>query len=185
MISLIHDLETGSFPGWPEAEWRCYLWEKADEAFRSDTLEGRLFAYLIFQQLAEELLIVAAEYYIFELRCMIYPRDVQFRSLRDMTFGQAIAYAQEVCPRDARLNALLEACTRLNQLRKRFVHKLLEFEDESKVMKTTERARSIIRRIDDCFDDIADHYRINVFPYWQSRVEELKASNKTDAGDGK
>jgi uncharacterized protein YeeX (DUF496 family) len=174
MNSIIEDLEKGSFPGWPEANWRIYLSEKADEAYRTNTIEGRLFSFLVFQQLAEELLLVAAENYIFELRCIIFPRTVKLKSTRDMTFGQIISYAKEVCPIDERLNRLLDQCDKLNQLRKRFIHKLLEFKDELKIMKTTEKARSIIRKINDAYDDIADHYRIEAFPFWQSRIEEMK-----------
>jgi hypothetical protein len=172
--SIIEDLEDGSFPGWPEAEWRIYLYEKADESYKTNTIEGRLFAFLVFQQLSEELLLVAAEKYIFELRCIIFPREINFKSMRDMTFGQIISYAKEVCPIDERLNNLLVHCEKLNQLRKKFIHKLLEFEDELKIMKTTEKARSIVRKINDAYDDIDDHYRIKVFPHWQSRIEEMK-----------
>jgi len=172
--SIIEDLQNGSFPGWPEAEWRIYLSEKAEEAYRTNTIEGRLFAFLVFQQLAEELLIVAAENYIFELRCIIFPRDIKYKSMRDMTFGQIISYTKEVCPIDERLSTLLVQCDKLNQLRKKFIHKLLEFEDELKTMKTTEKARSIVRNINDAYDDIADHYRLVVFPHWQSRIEEMK-----------
>jgi hypothetical protein len=172
--SVIDDLQNGSFPGWPEAEWRIYLSDKALEAYRTNTIEGRLFALLVFQQLSEELLIVSAENYIFELRCIIFPRDIKFRSMRDMTFGQIISYTKEVCPIDERLSALLDQCGKLNQLRKKFIHKLLEFEDELKIMKATEKARSIVKKINDAYDDIADHYRLVVFPYWQSRIEEMK-----------
>lgn len=172
--SIIDDLENGCFPGWPEAEWRIYLSEKADEAYRTNTIEGRLFAFLVFQQLAEELLLVAAENYIFELRCIIFPREIKLKSMGDMTFGQIISYAKEVCPIDEQLKALLDQRDKLNQLRKKFIHKLLEFEDELKIMKTTEKARSIVRKINDAYDDIADHYRIVVFPRWQSRIEEMK-----------
>jgi|GEM_PF-6465645 len=172
--SIIEDLENGSFPGWPEAEWRIYLSEKASEAYRTNTIEGRLFAFLVFQQLAEELLLVAAESYIFELRCIIFPREIKLKSMRDMSFGQIISYTKEVCPIDEKLNALLDQCEKLNQLRKKLIHKLVEFEDEKKIMQTTEKARFFIRKINDAYDNIADHYRIVVFPKWQSRVEEMK-----------
>ncbi|MCK4826740.1 hypothetical protein KA005_63980, partial [bacterium] len=63
---------------------------------------------------------------------------------------------------------------KLNLLRKKFIHKLLEFEDELKIMKTTEKAHSIVRKINDAYDDIADHYRLVVFPHWQTRIEGMK-----------
>ncbi|MBH2007603.1 hypothetical protein I8H83_03300 [Candidatus Saccharibacteria bacterium] len=95
----------------------------ASEAFQKQTLEGYLAAFLIYQQIAEDMVKNIIKLARMFNQLSVFPMKIEYGSLDDsqMTFGRLLHELQSLPHEDTKL---VDLCKQLNIRRIQLVHKI-------------------------------------------------------------
>lgn len=122
----------------------------ANNAFNKKSVEGRLSSVLIYHQIVEEFLINLLKLSNLYIQAEIWPNRLKLKVSEKLMFGQIIKEHEKTVDFEAK-DELLSKCSKFNQTRIKYVHRLLKF-------KTNEQIISEAEKIKDDFHEITELY---------------------------
>jgi len=160
----------GVLSSWPEFERPDFLDEldnAAQEALDRDTLEGYLAAFLIYQQLSEEMLKLIIDLGRIFIQCSALPLTITYRPLdKKITFGGLIDKLDEIPLEDDNLKIL---CKELNTLRAQLVHRITRKSNLEEIRRKCARAHVLYANIHNEFERIEDLLKMGISELRESK----------------
>ena len=163
--------ENGVLYGWPEFERPDFLDEldsAAQEALDRNTLEGYLAAFLIYQQLSEEMLKLIINLGRIYTQCATLPLMITYKPLDEkITFGGLIDRLNEIPLEDDNLKTL---CRELNVLRAQLIHKITRKNNLEEIRRKCARAHTLYAMILKEFEYIEDLFKMGISDMRESKA---------------
>lgn len=148
---------------WPKFERPDFLDEldsTAQEALGRDTLEGYLAAFLIYQQLTEEMLKLIINLGRIYIQCSTLPLMITYKPLdKKITFGGLIDRLDEIPLEDDNLKIL---CRELNTLRAQLIHKITRKSSMKEIRSKCARAHVLYAGIYKEFEHTEDILKMGI-----------------------
>lgn len=156
---------------WPEFERPDFLDEldnAAQEALDRDTLEGYLAAFLIYQQLSEEMLKLIINLGRVFIQCSALPLMITYKPLdKKIAFGGLIDKLDEIPMEDDNLKIL---CRELNTLRAQLIHKITRKSNLEEIRRKCARAHVLYAKIHNEFEHIEDLLKMGISDMRESKA---------------
>lgn len=145
----------------------------AHEAFQKQTLEGYLAAFLIYQQIVEDMIKNIIKLTRLFNQASVFPMIIEYGSLDNsrMTFGKLLNELQTLPHEDTELADL---CKRLNERRIQLVHKLTMKESLDDIKNKCQEALEIYGKIESEYSDLENYLRITLSDYKDNSLESWK-----------
>lgn len=168
--------DSGLWPDFSRPDFMQSLDSAASEAFNKQTLEGYLAAFLIYQQISEDMVRNVISLGRLYNQAAVFPLEMNYKSLdgSKMTFG-ALLQELQVIPHQG--SELSDLCERLNTLRVQLVHKITLKESLDEIEKKCQEAAEIYKKIETKYFHLEDEYRMGLSDF-KDRVDEWKAEYK-------
>lgn len=129
------------------------------DAFQKQTLEGYLAAFLIFQQISEDMVKNIIKLGRLYNQATVFPLEIEYESIDKMTFGVLLKELRLV-PHYERGSALADLCGELNVLRIQLVHKITLKESLKEIKEKCQFALEIFGKIENIYEELEDSYRM-------------------------
>ncbi len=170
--------DSDSWPNFSRPDFMNELDSKASEMFSRQTLEGYLAAFLIYQQISEDMVRNAINLGRLYNQAAVFPFEINYKPLDGgkMTFGTLLKELQAVPHDNSKLSSL---CESLNTLRIQLVHKITLKENLDEIEKKCQKAMEIYEKIEDEYFRLEDQYRLALSDYkdmageWKTEYKEL------------
>lgn len=136
----------------------------ARDAFQKQSLEGYLAAFLIYQQIAEDMVKNIIKLSRLYNQASVFPMIIEYRSLEDsrFTFGKLLEELQSLPHEDTKLG---ELCKDLNKRRIQLVHKLTMKESLDDIKEKCQEALEIYGQIEQEYFELEDYLRVTLKDY--------------------
>ena len=132
-----------AWPALQRGDFLQNLNDFADHVAATHTTEGYLAAFLVYQQLVEEMIRVLVDCSTFLIQCRVFPLEYRGAKLsRKKMFGQLLIEL-EAGVMDDHTSRLLSKCRTLNDLRIRMVHKITRKESITDINHRASRAKRL------------------------------------------
>ncbi|MFY0645006.1 MAG: hypothetical protein JXR19_11110 [Bacteroidia bacterium] len=141
------------------------LMQIASNAFHKNSVEGRLSSVLIYHQIVEEFLLNLVKLSNLYVQAEIWPNRLYLKIDDKLMFGQILKEHEKTIDFERKEELLLK-CSKFNQTRIKYVHKLLKF-------KTNEQIISEAGKIHDDFHEITELY-LEASEFFQWLLGDLK-----------
>ena len=164
--------DSDAWPGLQRGDFLQTLNDFADRAAATHTTEGYLAAFLVYQQLVEEMVKVLVDCSTFLIQCRVFPLEYRGPKLTRKMFGQLLVEL-ETGITDNHTSRLLSKCRTLNDLRIRMVHKITLKESLADIKRRASRAKRLFNEIFTLYDEIYDDFRL-AFKDHKKDIEELE-----------
>ena len=174
---LVETLSDSSlWPDFSRPEFMQSLDSTASEAFSKQTLEGYLAAFLIYQQISEDMVRNIINLGRLYNQAAVFPLEINYTPLEGskMTFGALLKELQTTPHQGSELSSL---CERLNTLRVQLVHKITLKENLDEIEKKCQEAAEIYREIETKYFHLEDEYRMGLSGY-KDLVNQWKVEYK-------
>jgi len=135
----------------------------AQDSLNEGTITGYLAAILLYQQVTEELVKNLFSLSNLILQAGIWPAKIQFIVSKRMSFGQLIQKLGQCVEFDEKAK-LLESLGKIAEIRNRFAHRIVEFNDEKEIL-------SLVRDFDREYTKTIPLYR-KAESYYHSLLSE-------------
>ena len=164
--------DSGSWPDFSRVDFIESLDSAASEAFGKQTLEGYLAAFLIYQQISEDMVRNVINLGRLYNQAAVFPLEINYKPLdgSKMTFGALLKELQVIPHQGSELSDL---CGRLNTLRVQLVHKITLKENLDEIESKCREAVEIYKKIEVAYEQLEDEYRMGLSDY-KDRVDEWK-----------
>lgn len=147
--------------------------DAASEAFQKQTLEGYLAAFLIYQQIAEDMVKNIIKLARLFNQVSVFPMKIEYGSLEDsqMTFGRLLHELQSLPHEDTKL---VDLCKQLNKRRIQLVHKITLKENLDDIKNKCQEALEIFGDIESEYSELESYLRITISDYKDNSLESWK-----------
>lgn len=145
----------------------------ASEAFQKQTLEGYLAAFLIYQQIAEDMVKNIIKLGRLFNQLSVFPMKIDYEPLEgtQMTFGRLL-HELESLPHDD--TKLVDLCKRLNKRRIQLVHRITLKENLDDIKDKCQEALEIYGKIETEYSELESFLRVTISDYKDGSAEEWK-----------
>ncbi|MBA4389956.1 MAG: hypothetical protein C0399_03360 [Syntrophus sp. (in: bacteria)] len=148
-----------AWPALQRGDFLQNLNDFADSAAATHATEGYLAAFLVYQQLVEEMVNVLVDCSTFLIQCRVFPLEYRgTKQSRKKMFGQLLIEF-EAGIMDAHTSTLLSKCRTLNDLRIRMIHKITRKESLTDITRRASHAKRLFDEIFELYDHIYEDFR--------------------------
>ena len=161
-----------AWPALQRGDFLQTLNDFADRAVATHTTEGYLAAFLVYQQLVEEMVKVLVDCSTFLIQCSVFPLEYRGPKVSRKMFGQLLVEL-EVGVTDEHTTRLLSKCRTLNDLRIRMVHKITLKESLTDIKRRASQAKRLFDEIFTLYDQIYDDFLL-AFKDYKKDIGELE-----------
>jgi len=176
--SLIQTLENPD--RWAEfsrPDFLQILDQTAHDAFQKQSLEGYLAAFLIYQQIAEDMIKNIIKLSRLFNQVSVFPMKIEYGSLdgSHMTFGRLLNELESLPHENT---DLVDLCKKLNKRRIQLVHKITLKENLDDIKVKCQAALEIYGEIETEYSELEDYLRVTISDYKDNSLEEWKTEYK-------
>jgi hypothetical protein len=165
--------DSGIWPALQRGDFLQNLNDFADRSTATRSTEGYLAAFLVYQQLVEEMVSVLVDCSTFLIQCRVFPLEYRgTKQSRKKMFGQLLIEL-EAGVMDVHTSRLLSKCRMLNDLRIRMVHKITLKESLTDITRRASHAKRLFDEIFELYNQIYEDFRLS-FKDHKKDIAELE-----------
>jgi len=171
-----------AWPALQRGDFLQTLNDFADLAAATHKTEGYLAAFLVYQQLVEEMVKVLVDCSTFFIQCGVFPLEYRGAKLSRKMFGQLLIELEAGVTDDHTIR-LLSKCRTLNDLRVRMVHKITLKESLTDIKRRASCAKRLFDEIFELYSHIYEDFRLAFKDHkkYVKDLEEMANENKKHA----
>lgn len=153
----------------PESWSHSYLDGMARDFIERGSPEEYFVAVLIFHQLVEELLRLLIRYSNLVIKASIYPIKVELSNGEDKTLGGLIKL-HRYSVQYKNKSKIIRSANRLNDLRQRVAHKIIELPSEISIIEETQECEEL-------FEDVFENWK-SALKWFHLIIDDIKTKPK-------
>ena len=135
-----------NWPGITNAPYIIHLLRIANKQIENRTVEGVLSSTLIYQQVMEELILNLLKMSHLYVQAEIWPTRINFPIKNKMMFGQLLD-AHKLSINFDKKEELIKEAREFNELRIKFVHKLVQTNGPQEVINSSEEVHANFQKV--------------------------------------